>query len=502
MIGCWMGFDAETKDGHRVYWPERRTVTVERSVKFNFEPDEVVVGALLLEGEEGSDECLTAIEPEKHQTESETPDDIPIPEAEPVPEPNEGRGHRIRKESNYVKMLKGGSAVTGNRGGVLPKGMRPGTVIEAREESTTAVSKVEVDYAMAMVVESVEGLTPMYEEARKRPDWPKWEEAIKAELNSLEKMGTWRLVRRPPNTNVVDSKWVLRIKKNSAREIEKYKARLVAKGFTQIYGIDYYETYAPVAKLTSFQLLLAIAARNGWAVENFDFNSAYLNSKLGDDEVVYLEQPPDYETRDKDGWVLRLVKSLYGLKQGAKNWYDALHKALTELGFTRSEADHGVFFKEIGKHIIIFAVHVDDGMVTGSSISLINKFKEEMNAKYRLTDLGAVNWLLGIKITRDLVNKTLSLSQHAYIDAIITKFNFDDLKPSSIPIDPSAPLSKSQSPSKIEDIAKMKNVPYREAVGSLMYSCMPRWGPGLISHSQHLLWLNSQTIRAGRIGRL
>ena len=198
-------------------------------------------------------------------------------------------------------------------------------------------------------------------------------------------------------------------------------------------------------KLTSFQLLLAIAACNGWAVENFDFNFAYLNSKLGDDEVVYLEQPPDYETKDKDGWVLRLVKSLYGLKQ---------------------------FFKEIGNHIIIFAVHVDDGMVTGSSISLINKFKEEMNVKYRLTNLGAVNWLLGIKITRDLVNKTLSLSQHAYIDVIITKFNFNNLKPSSIPIDPSAPLSKSQSPSKIENIAKMKNIPYREAVGSLMYAAM------------------------------
>ena len=110
--------------------------------------------------------------------------------------------------------------------------------------------------------------------------------------------------------------------------------------------------------------------------------------------------------------------------------------------------------------------------MTGSNVKLIKKFKEDMHAKYRLTDLGAINWLLGIKITRDLINKTISLSQHAYIDAIITRFNFDDLKPSSIPIDPSAPLSKSQSPSKIEDITKMRNVPYQEAVGSLMYAAM------------------------------
>ena len=84
-----------------------------------------------------------------------------------------------------------------------------------------------------------------------------------------------------------------------------------------------------------------------------------------------------------------------------------------------------MFYKEVGKHIIIFAVHVDDGMVTGSSVLLINKFKEDMNAKYKLTNLGTASWLLGIKISHDLINKTLSLSQHAYIDAILTRFNFE-----------------------------------------------------------------------------
>ena len=112
----------------------------------------------------------------------------------------------------------------------------------------------------------------------------------------------------------------------------------MARGFTQIYGIDYYKTYAPVARLASFRLLMAIAARNGWAIDAFDFESAFLNSTLGDDEIIYLEQPVGYETRDRESWVWRLLKALYGLKQGAKNWYDALCKALAELGFTRSEA--------------------------------------------------------------------------------------------------------------------------------------------------------------------
>jgi hypothetical protein len=230
--------------------------------------------------------------------------------------------------------------------------------------------------------------------------------------------------------------------------------------------------YAPVAKLASFRLLLALAARNSWPVDTFDFDSAYLNSYLKDDEVVYLEQPVGYETKDRHVWVWRLLKTLYGLKQGARNWYDALCQALKELGFTRTEADHGVFFKEIGTHIIILAVHVDDCMITGSSGRLVNDFKREMNAKYRITDLGPAHWLLGIKITRDFDKKIISLSQHSYIDSIITRFNFNDLKPLSIPMDPSVPLSKSQSPTKVEDVAKMKNVPYREAVGSLMYAAM------------------------------
>ena len=163
---------------------------------------------------------------------------------------------------------------------------------------------------------------------------------------------------------------------------------------------------------------------------------------------------------------------MYGLKQGSKNWYDALHKALLELGFTRSKADHGVFFKRIGKDIIILAIHVDDGMVTGNNIVLIKQFKEDINRKYKITDLGPVYLLLGIKITQDLVEKTISLSQQAYIEAIITKCNFDDLKPSATPMDPSTPLSKSQSPMKLDDIAKMRNILYCEAVGSLMYTAM------------------------------
>ena len=486
-IGRWMGFDEETGDGHRIYWAEKRSITIERSVKFNFE-EEIVVGQLPLEGENTTSEPKTSQNlpiPKSTIEEVVEPVDVEVPdhlgeafESEP---PAEGRGKRIRKESDYARRLRDGEGVTTGlpSATLLPKGLP--RVQEERETGNLAddeeieldVADVEREFAMATAIEGAEGLNPSFEEVRKRADWPRWEEAIRVELKNLKDNGTWMMVERPAGANIVNSRWVLRVKKNAAGEVEKYKARLVAKGFTQIYGVDYYEMYAPVARLASIRLLLAIPARNDWPVDAFDFDSAYLNSVLSDeDETIYLEQPPNYPTMDRNRYVWKLLKTLYGLKQGAKNWYDALCKALVDLGFQRAEADHGIFFKRTGVDIIILAVHVDDCALTGSSRKLIDEFKVQMNKTYKISDLGAIHWLLGIKVTRDLPNHTISLSQHAYIDSIILRYNFTDLKPSAIPMDPCAPLLKSQSPTKLADIARMKNIPYREAVGSLMYAAM------------------------------
>lgn len=296
---------------------------------------------------------------------------------------------------------------------------------------------------------------------------------LNAELQSLEANKTWSIVERPKDVNVVSSKWVLRIKKNAAGEIEKYKARLVARGFTQIHGVDYYETYAPVARLASFRLLLAMANKNGWPADTFDFDSAYLNSVLSDDEVIYLEQPPEISMAQPWKSVFRLHKALYGLKQGARNWYESLKGGLEQIGFKRTETDHGVFVKKWADgRLVAVGIHVDDCLTTGSSQKLLDEFKRQVNGKYKMTDLGPCKWLLGVKVTRDMQARTIALSQHAYVDSIVTRFNFDDLKPSAIPIDPAVPLRKSQSPTTLADIAKMKNVPYREAVGSLMYAAM------------------------------
>jgi Reverse transcriptase (RNA-dependent DNA polymerase) len=288
-------------------------------------------------------------------------------------------------------------------------------------------------------------------------------------IATLECTGTWATVPRPPGKNIIGLKWVFRIKHNTDGSVEKYKARLVARGFTQVFSEDYYDTFSPVAKLSSFRTILALAVCHDWDIESFDFNSAYLNGKLGEDEEIYMQLPPRYEGQGED-MVKRLQKSLYGLKQAGRKWYDALTHALIDLGFCVTHADLGVFYKRTERHILILVVHVDDCIFTGSSPELIAKYKKKFDAHYKLTDLGPVSWLLGIKITRNCAKCTISLSQTTYIESILKRFTLSNAKPYATPIMPGVIYSRGNSPSAPIKADRMRKVPYREAIGSLMYA--------------------------------
>lgn len=177
-------------------------------------------------------------------------------------EPGERRGTHVRKESDYIRRLRAGEGVANYLPNttLLSKGIQEGSKVGDMVNDESASDDWEMvaveDFAMATAMTNAEGLVPSYEEAKRCPDWTKWQEAIQKELASLKANKTWTLVECPTRTKVVGCKWVLRIKKNAAGEIEKYKARLVAQGYSQTYGVNYYDTYAPVAKLASFRLLL------------------------------------------------------------------------------------------------------------------------------------------------------------------------------------------------------------------------------------------------------
>ena len=174
-------------------------------------------------------------------------------------------------------------------------------------------------YAFAAATGAAEALEPQtLAEARRGPDWHHWERAIHEELENLRSNDTWDLVEAPNGANVIGSKWVFRIKKDADGKVVRYKARLVAQGYSQVPGVNYFDTFAPIARLASIRTVLAFAASENLETGQIDIKSAYLNSELTSNEIVFMRQPPGYS---QGKMVCRLKKPLYGLKQSGRCWY-------------------------------------------------------------------------------------------------------------------------------------------------------------------------------------
>ena len=259
------------------------------------------------------------------------------------------------------------------------------------------------EYAMAAEISEAEVLEPhMLAEAKSHPDWPMWENVIAKELELLRKAGIWEVVDAPPNANIVGSKWVFCVKKDAAGNVVCYKAQLVTQGFSQVPGVDYFNTFAPVACLASICAVLAMAVVHDLELHQVNIKEAYLNGKLTNDEVIYMKQPPDYPAPNSKGQVCQLLKTFYGLKQSGRRWYQRLVEILVEfLGFLHCEVDQAVFYKCVSTLLIIMLVHVDDCIIVATTLPLINNFKVNLVNHIEITDLGRLHWLLGIEICRE-----------------------------------------------------------------------------------------------------
>jgi hypothetical protein len=154
------------------------------------------------------------------------------------------------------------------------------------------------------------------------------------------------LEEAPAGANIIGSKWVFKAKKDAAGNIAHYKARLVAQGFSQVGGVNYNDTYAPVAKLALSQAVIAMANRLRLELHQVDIKGAYLNGVLGPNEVLYMQHPPGYKAADAGACVLHLVKTLYGLKQSGWCWYQKLTSIFTSLGFQQCQVDQAIFFQD------------------------------------------------------------------------------------------------------------------------------------------------------------
>jgi Reverse transcriptase (RNA-dependent DNA polymerase) len=259
------------------------------------------------------------------------------------------------------------------------------------------------------------------------------------------------------------------VKKDAAGNIVQYKVQLVTQGFSQIGGVDYDDTHAPVTRLASLRAIIVMANCLHLNLHQVDIKGTYLNGVLNNNEVLYMQHLPGYKAPDAGTQVLRLVKMLYGLKQPGQQWYQKLTSIFTSLGFKRCSVNKAIFFKvDMCKgELTITAVHVDDCTIATTCICLIEELKASLHQHVKVTDLGELHWMLSIEIKHDREASTIHLSQHAYIDAILHRYNFANLKPLSIPMDVQVRLSSKQAPTSVAECAIMCDMPYREAIGAL-----------------------------------
>jgi len=262
-------------------------------------------------------------------------------------------------------------------------------------------------------------------EALTGPNRDKWRAAIVEEMRSLRKNHTWDLVKRPKDREIVSCKWVFKVKSSG-----RHKARLVARGFSQVYGQDYFETYALVTQLTSIRVLLAVAARHRLHVHQMDVKTAFLYGDL--DEEIYMDQPDGYI--DDQELVCCLRKSLYGLKQAPCVWYKVMDVFFKRQGFEKSTCDLAVYIKKNGNTLLlVVAVYVDDLLIAGANMAEIDQLKEVLKQSFDMSDLGQVKNLLGMQIEH-LEDGSLFLHQSRYIEDMLKKFGMHESKAVDTPM--------------------------------------------------------------------
>jgi hypothetical protein len=296
------------------------------------------------------------------------------------------------------------------------------------------------------------------EQAMKSRDWLHWKKAIEDELASLKLMHAWDVVTDLPKlTKLVKSGWVFKIKRDAAGNIIKYKARLVAKGYSQKYGQDYFETYAPVAQLASIRTLLSLAAEQDLDLHQFDVSTAFLHGRL--EETVYMEPPPGSGLTG----ALSLKVGLYGLRQSAAVWNKTLTTALTKLGLVQNRSDPCVFTQRVVSSVLHLAVWVDDCIVATNDPTLREKLLAALRKEFRIPEVEELHWVLGMRVTRDRSRRILCVDQAQYTRDILERFGLDGVRPKDTP---ATSVKRPAAPHSPDCIICDQ---YREAVGSLRY---------------------------------
>jgi len=289
-----------------------------------------------------------------------------------------------------------------------------------------------------------------------------WQQAIETELLALAENQTWDVVPCPPSVKPLGSKFVFTIKLRSDGSIDRYKARLVVLGNKQEFGLDYEETFAPVAKMTTVRTILAIAASESWPLHQMDVKNAFLHGDLKED--VFIKLPVGMPTPPQT--VCKLKRSLYGLKQAPRVWFEKFRTTLLGFSFTQSQYDPSLFIQRNSTGIVVLLVYVDDIVVTGSDREGISKIKELLHSCFHMKDLGHLTYFLGLEVHSQ--QKGISVTQHKYIQDLIQLAGLTKATTVDTPMEINVKYRRDEGQLLADPTF------YRQLVGSLIYVTITR----------------------------
>ncbi|GJZ98556.1 retrovirus-related pol polyprotein from transposon TNT 1-94, partial [Tanacetum coccineum] len=286
-----------------------------------------------------------------------------------------------------------------------------------------------------------------------------WIVTMQEELNQFIANNVWELVPQSKNMTIIGTKWVFRNKLDENGIVSRNKARLVAQGYNQQEGIDYDETYAPVARLESIRILLAYACALDFKLFQMDVKSAFLNGFIN--EEVYMAQPPGFIDFEKLDHVYKLKKALYGLKQAPKAWYDRLKAFLIKHEYKIGMVDNTLFTKKKSSNLIIVQIYVDDIIFGSTYQDMCDKLAKIMHDEFEISMMGKLKFFLGLQIKQ--MEDDIFFNQSKYIKEMLKKFGLEDSKPMKTPMSSDTKLTKD------EECESVDSTKYRGMIGSLLY---------------------------------
>ncbi|CAI7920735.1 unnamed protein product [Closterium sp. NIES-54] len=301
-----------------------------------------------------------------------------------------------------------------------------------------------------------------YAEAIEGPYSSQWQAAMDAEMASWKSTGTYVDEVPPPGANIVSGIWIFRVKRPPGSP-PAIKARYVARGFSQRQGVDFFQTFSPTPKMTTLRVPLHVAAQHDYELNSLDFSIAFLQGSLH--EEIWLRRPPGFNGSFPTGTQWSLRRPVYSLRQAPREWHDTLTMTLAVLGFAPSASDPSLFLRtDTTLPPFYVLVYVDDLVFATADSEALAHVKSKLQKRHTCTDLGEVTSYLGLRITRDRAQRTITLTQSHMVQQALQRFGFTYSSPQSTPLPTGHSLSTPPSDESVEPSG-----PYPELVGCLMY---------------------------------